>query len=524
MPNAFTPGSGPQGRFRQTPGNTAHFVYPVQTEVPAAVTAWTLRLPPVQVGHTLIAYLVSDRNTSTTVTPPTGWLLIPGTQNGIQNSDAALDDIGWFFYKAIRAGDPELTATTVTFTHVSASAGQAIVVRVTDAHPTSPINAAASKGGLLTTSHVTPSITPTVDGCRVISFMAVDKTSSTQPNNYWTPPADWSELVDLEERVNFVSVGVATVRQPVAGIPITGTWVSADSDSAIMLVVALNPPKTIIGDRSSEPGTSFHPGSKPGTRFRFIPQTLSYDVAGVAVVDTLPTSQVVAPAAARPGAVVVLSRMVADTPIVSFDVPPIAGVTVGPTPRPGFVAITTRSTADPVAGTDTPPTAQVYTPWSARRVGAVIINTPRVEDASPRPPVVAVRPTLPRPGVTIAQHSIAENASAPLSYVIAAPRPQLFSQPWIVTPRAEPPIFPPTLAPVALIAVQPQRADIRSAVLLLTRSTSEPSEHSCDTDRPGSGTTTRPGAGETARPTATTLRPGSGLTTRPDSGDTDNLC
>jgi hypothetical protein len=282
MPNAFTPGSSPQGRFRQTPGNTAHFVYPFQTEVPAAVTAWTLKLPPVMVGHTLIAYLVSDRNTVTTVTPPAGWLLIPGTQNGIQNSDAALDDIGWFYYKAIRAGDPELTAATVTFTHASASAGQAIIARVTDAHSTQPINAAASTGGLLVSSHTTPSITPTVDGCRVISFMGVDKTSSTSPNNYWTPPAGWSEIVDLEERVNFVSIGVATTRNAVAGTAVTGTWTSTDSESAIMLVVALNPPETIIGDRAAEPGTSFHPGGKPGTRFRFIPQTLSYDVAAAA--------------------------------------------------------------------------------------------------------------------------------------------------------------------------------------------------------------------------------------------------
>lgn len=237
------------------------------------------------------------------------------------------------------------------------------------------------------------------------------------------------------------------------------------------------------------------------------------------VAATPPASLVVAPSTTRNPTTPVVTRSVADTPILAIDTPPVAGVVVGPTPRPGVVAITSRSTVDPVSA-DIPPAALVYAPWTSRRAGAVIINTPRVEDSPPRPTVVVARPTLPRPGVTITQHSFAEEPRAPLAYVITQPRRQTFPPPWVQTPRAEPPVYPPTLAPVAVIAVQPQRADIRSAVALLSRSISD---HSCDTDRPVTGTILRP-TGTTIRPTGTTARPGSGLTIRPEDGSTENQC
>src|SRR5262245_34584080 len=148
--------------------------------------------------------------------------------------------------------------------------------------------------------------------------------------------------------------------------------------------------------------------------------------------DVPPQSFVVAPASLHPTTPPSIVRMVADTPIVSFDTPPIADLTIGPTPRPGSVFITGRSTADPVAAA-TPPVSRVFVPTQVQRFGNVIINLPRVEEAVPSRPLVVAPPRRRQEPRIISTSSPAEEIriAPPSSFIIANPN----------RPKVNPPII-----------------------------------------------------------------------------------
>jgi len=268
----------PSRRSAQIP-ETSHSV----TEFAVTFSVWEARELPqyLRPGSLLIGFLASDRNTFTTVTDvPAGWREIPGavpTQNQLGTADL----MGWFYSKILQEGDPELAGVLPAWTLASTSAGVLVLVRYEGAHPLSPVNTARSIGTPSGTSHVLPTIEPSVDGCRIIAGVAADKTSSTSPFNYWTPPAGWVERLDIEGAGSFEEVAVADIMQATAA-PISATFTSFDSEGAVGFIVALNPASAVIAtDPRSQVGPLLHPGPGPSRAARFFQRPAATEISEI---------------------------------------------------------------------------------------------------------------------------------------------------------------------------------------------------------------------------------------------------
>jgi len=214
----------------------------VHTGIPSAVTTWEVSLPSgIVPGDLLIVQLGSDRNTPTTVTStPTGWATIPGTTNPTIHPGTQ-DCLAFYYYKWLQAGDPELSGTSPVWTFASASAGAAIMASYIGTDPTNPIDTAASSGTLSGTSHVTSTITTSVANCMIVGGVIMDKSGSTSPGAYYTPPGSWDERIDIEESTIFVESTFADIIQSASGA-ISGTFTSFDGDASVEFIVALRPP------------------------------------------------------------------------------------------------------------------------------------------------------------------------------------------------------------------------------------------------------------------------------------------
>ena len=233
----------------------------IRADEVASATTWTLILPTgVAVGDVLIAYLASDRNTTTTISSaPAGWATIPGTTNPTQDL-AAIDCLGFFYWKRLQAGDAELSGTNPAWTWASASAGIGLITRYTGS---SGIDTGASVGTASGTSHVMTAITPSVDNCMIVAGMHVDKSATTSAGVYYTPPASWTERIDMEGATLFVEITSADFLQGAAAT-IGGTFTGADADGGVTWICALAPAAVDIPSRTPRVFYPFgHPSWKP---------------------------------------------------------------------------------------------------------------------------------------------------------------------------------------------------------------------------------------------------------------------
>ena len=236
---------------------TATFRSVAHTDVPVAVASWAVTLPAgIAVGDFIIAQLGSDRNTATTITgTPTGWTTIPGTTNPTMNAGAA-DCLAFYYQKRLQAGDPELLGVNPVWTFASSSAGTAVMAAYVNTDPVTPVDTASSVGVISGTSHATPVIAPSVNNCTIVGGVFIDKTVSTSPGTYFTPPVGWAERVDAEAAVIFVESTLADATQAIAA-PISGTFTSVDADASTTFIVALRPgpDAPVTGDGGGETET-----------------------------------------------------------------------------------------------------------------------------------------------------------------------------------------------------------------------------------------------------------------------------
>jgi hypothetical protein len=222
------------------PAGPPQFESVATTDV-ATTSTWALNLPaPLAAGDTLLALLGSDRNTTTTVTTaPAGWAPVNGTSNPQRDlSGEPADCLAFFYSKLLVPGDPELSGTNPAWVLASASAGWGVIARYSGA---GGIDAAASIGDVALASHPLPAITTTAAQCLLVAGAIVDKTSSTAPGVYWTPPAGFTERLDAES-ATFVEVTFADQVAAAAGTSTSGlAFTGADGDNGVLFALALAP-------------------------------------------------------------------------------------------------------------------------------------------------------------------------------------------------------------------------------------------------------------------------------------------
>jgi hypothetical protein len=187
-------------------------------------------------GDLLLLHLVTSDPTATATTP-TGWTLIP---SGGSQQDSAADTIG-YLWSRVASGEPTSYSTTLAL-----SAGWSLsVVALRGQDATSPINASAQSGDAAGTTHTTASITPTVNGCLIVSFFGVDGAVGS-PAPYYTPGGTAVELIDFTGGSDtHQSINIET--QATAAAISHSVTTGADSDSAAMFIVAVAPGAAAAG-------------------------------------------------------------------------------------------------------------------------------------------------------------------------------------------------------------------------------------------------------------------------------------
>lgn len=155
--------------------------------------------------ETLVCYIICSANT--TITPvESGWTT-DVTAAGIRA------------YSKVADGSE---GSTFTFTRASGINNiMGVIVRVTGAHPTTPVEAVGSAPGGSGTTNVLPSINVTT-GYTLLQIV------ESQANTSYTPPAGPTELFDqtFTTQTYTAAVGIETVG---AGATGTRTWTAANS-------------------------------------------------------------------------------------------------------------------------------------------------------------------------------------------------------------------------------------------------------------------------------------------------------
>ncbi|HXF81625.1 MAG TPA: hypothetical protein VNN19_02575, partial [bacterium] len=137
----------------------------------------------------MVAAIAVRGGAGTGVTPPTGWTLVPGGSNPIDNGTALRLAV---YYKVAGAAEPASYTWTFTSTEKASGGIQAYA----NVDPVDPIDAALGQATPSGTLHSTPAVTTTVDGAMLVASFALASGAS------WTP-----QTAGLIERYDEASVG-----------------------------------------------------------------------------------------------------------------------------------------------------------------------------------------------------------------------------------------------------------------------------------------------------------------------------
>ena len=122
----------------------------------------TIDTPSTNTGDLLIAAVATDGDTSSTLSPPSGW-----TEIDVDDYSSAVTLGVW--WRIATVSEP----ATHQFSWTGARPAYGWIMRFTGQDPTNPINASAS-GEATSSSPTSPAVTATVDGCLILRLGAFD--------------------------------------------------------------------------------------------------------------------------------------------------------------------------------------------------------------------------------------------------------------------------------------------------------------------------------------------------------------
>lgn len=182
-------------------------------------------------GDVMIASIAVTPGT-VSISTPTGWTLI----RGIQNASSSTSRLA-VFQRVANADEPSSYSWALGRNHTGVVGGIASFSGVDNTHPINKENAKTTPSS---TTHATPSITPTSTNVMLIG------TFSYASAGTWTPPANMTEAVDVASRTTNSSSGesMEMTYQTQASMATTGVKsavATASRDRGITHVLALQP-------------------------------------------------------------------------------------------------------------------------------------------------------------------------------------------------------------------------------------------------------------------------------------------
>ena len=205
--------------------------------ISSATATWTLTKPTGAAQNDVLLAVLTTGSISLVSTPPTGWAQVWSQDQGTEQTQHV-------YRKVAGASEP----ASYDFGLNGSEIGPWAIVAVTGADTTTPINTSASGTTGASTSHTTPSITPTVDACLLVATYSNNAASTTVT---YTAPAGMTEQFDLAEGTSFIALSGHTEVQATAAA-VTKTATSSGSDSTACGLLAVAP-----GTTTTEVGRSF---------------------------------------------------------------------------------------------------------------------------------------------------------------------------------------------------------------------------------------------------------------------------
>lgn len=178
------------------------------------------------VAGNLLICIFTGHNLFTISSTPSGW-------TDLIVIDGGTDQTTCISYKIATAGD--VGATSYSWDISPYSSGVEFMAQYSGVDGTSPINDYDAQATSSGTSHATPSVTTTVNGCMIISAFSFDAPSAVS----WSGGGD-NERIDQYTPTFFSSLAVYDSEQASAG-SVSKTGTSSLSDSGIAAIVALAP-------------------------------------------------------------------------------------------------------------------------------------------------------------------------------------------------------------------------------------------------------------------------------------------
>lgn len=189
-------------------------------------SSWTLTKPTGAVQNDVLVAVLVTGTTSLVATPPAGFTQVWSRDQGTEQTQHV-------YVKVLGEFEP----STYAFALNGSEIGSWAMLAVQNASTTAPVNTSASGTTVFGTSHDTPSITPTVDGCLLLAVFSNNAASTAVT---YTPPAEMTEQFDLSEATSFISLAGSTIVQPAAAA-VTKTATSSGSDSTAAGILAITP-------------------------------------------------------------------------------------------------------------------------------------------------------------------------------------------------------------------------------------------------------------------------------------------
>lgn len=222
------------------------------TAVSGGTTSLTVTKPAGTIqGDVLVAPLSVFNSTIAT---PSGWTLLPGTPRVLEVGTGSFRRL-YVFTKVAGASEPAnyafaIAASTQVSGGIAAYSGQAATIN-------------ASGGGTSDadgTTVSTGSITPTVNGCTVVSMFGTDVYNTDGPTG-WSVPGT-TERFDVSDLTTFMTTALVDETQVTAGaVSRTGT-IGGLSPARMAAIIALAPAS---GPPPPPPGTVIIPDAERDT-------------------------------------------------------------------------------------------------------------------------------------------------------------------------------------------------------------------------------------------------------------------
>lgn len=197
--------------------------YEIQDSSP---TSRAIPAPADIVPGNLLICIFTGHNLFTISSTPSGW-------TNLIVQDGGTDCTMLVSWKIATAGD--VGTTYYTWVTSASSSGIEYMAQYSGVDTTSPINDYDSASTASGTSHATPSIITTVNGCMIISAFCADAPSSAS----WSGGGD-NERVDQQTPTLFMNLAVYDSEQATAG-SVSKTGTLSLSDVGATAIVALAP-------------------------------------------------------------------------------------------------------------------------------------------------------------------------------------------------------------------------------------------------------------------------------------------